>query len=809
MGSAAGISPKSAASQLFRFVLTTSAVSLLLEIESGGGVLNATEKDEAGIAFFETKIRPVLAEKCYECHSAEAGKSKGGLLLDNREAVQSGGDSGPALESGHPEKSLLLKAIAYENPDLEMPPKERLPAHVVEDFRKWIAMGAPDPREADSSLTSNAPQRQRSVNYEAGRQFWSFQPKASPALPSSVKNGSAAIDHLIGLTLQENSLEPAPLTDKRTLLRRAYFDLTGLPPRPEDIRRFLADPSPKAFEKVVDELLRTRAFGERWGRHWLDVVRFAESSGGGRALIMPEAWRFRDYVIEAFANDKPFDELIREHLAGDLIPAKDPTDRRENLIATGFLSLGPTNYELQDKEMLRMEVVDEQLDTLGRAFMGMTIGCARCHDHPFDPIASEDYYGLAAILRNVRVLEYGNVSSWIHVSLPLEDSRELTPEEKTAQAEFESKIAQLREEFSTKTNDQDRKSVGGKIISLAVQKGSPVYESAMGVEERPGPATGYHIAVRGDVHNLGEAVPRSVLRVTLPPGTPLPDMPENQSGRLELANWIASAENPLTSRVVANRIWAHLFGHGLVRSVDNFGAMGDTPTHPELLDWLATHFVEGGWSVKSLVRTIMLSETYQRQSQPAEDAVETDPENFLLSHQNRRRLEAEALRDSMLLLADSLKPIKGGPTLPKELGSEFDYDFSFRGRSVYLPVFRNNLDDLFEVFDFANPNIVAGQRPVSTIPTQALYLMNSDFVFEQAQRAAAQTEPSVESNPDDEARIRQMFERTLGRPPLPGEARLAYSFIQDFPESSEASEPDAWTALQQALFGSIDFRYLD
>ncbi|GIW78200.1 MAG: hypothetical protein KatS3mg105_0007 [Gemmatales bacterium] len=372
---------------------------------------------DKGIDFFEKKIRPVLVQECYRCHSS-AKRQRGGLVLDTRAGIRKGGDTGPAVVPGKPEKSLLLTALRYKG-DLQMPPRGKLPDEVIADFEKWIAQGAPDPRDGKTVA-------KHGIDMEAGRKFWAFQPFKKSPLPevSDVAWPFNDIDRFILARLEAGKIKPGSDADRVTLIRRAYFDLIGLPPPLEKIDAFVNDTSPKAFEKVVDELLASPHFGERWGRHWLDVARFAESTGGGRSLLLKEAWRYRDYVIESFNADKPYNRFVAEQIAGDLLPASSPNERAQNLIATAFLALGPTNYELQDKQVLEVDVIDEQLDTIGRAFLGLTIGCARCHDHKFDPIPTRDYYALAGIFKSTQTLIHDNVSRWVEQPLPLTDKEE-------------------------------------------------------------------------------------------------------------------------------------------------------------------------------------------------------------------------------------------------------------------------------------------------------------------------------------------------------------------------------------------------
>ncbi|MEM7384766.1 MAG: PSD1 and planctomycete cytochrome C domain-containing protein [Verrucomicrobiota bacterium] len=764
---------------------------------SGGRAGAAPAFGESGaFDFFEKRIRPQLAKNCYQCHSEAAGKKKGGLWLDRREAVLAGGDSGPALVPGNSERSLLLKALSHRDPDLKMPPKRALEASVVEDFRRWIASGAPDPRTGPDLQAAAT-----GIDYEKGRQFWSFQALRSPPVP--VNNAVSPIDRFIHQRLSESDLKPVGPAEERVLVRRLYFDLTGLPPTPVEMEAYLADSTPDKYERLVDRLLDSRSYAERWGRHWLDVTRFAESSGGGRAMLFPKAWRFRDYVIRSFQNDKPFNELVREHVAGDLLEGGTAEERRDRLIATGVLALGPTNFELQDKELLRLEVIDEQIDTIGRAFLGMTIGCARCHDHFFDPISIQDYYALAGIFRNTRSLLYGNVSSWIHRELPLPAGRELTADERKKLAAYRKKTGELKKALAAATESEKKKKAGGQLISHLVAKGPPVFETTMSVEEVEDPGD-WRVCLRGDPSTPGPEVKRGFLQVAMEPGAEV-RIPEGESGRRQLADWIASPTNPLTARVVVNRIWHHLFGAGLVRTVDNVGSMGEPPSHPQLLDWLAIRFIEEGWSWKRSIRGMVLSETYQRASVRDIDA--RDPENRLLRGQNRRRLQAEVLRDTILVLGEGFDSQSSGRTMPDGLKSEFDFKpEKLNLRTVYLPVFRNKLDDLLEVFDVANPNIVVGRRPVSTLPSQALYLMNSPFVERQAKGASGRIREASESR---EERIEGMFEQTYGRPPTEEERAMAVTFLDQFPGSRESGDAASWAALQQALFAAVDFRYIE
>jgi hypothetical protein len=826
--------------------------------------------------------------------------------------------------------------------------------------------------------------KQTGLTIEEGKKFWCYQPVQKPAVPG-VKDSAwphADLDRFILARIESANLKPAPDAAPEALVRRLYYNLIGLPPTPVQIDAFTkaAKVNPQAaLAAVTDELLASPRFGETWGRHWLDLARFAESSGGGRTLLFKDAWRYRDYVIEAFNAGVPFDRFIREQLAGDMLPAATPNDARRQLTATAFLALGPTNYEEQDKQQLRFDVIDEQLETLGRTFLGQTIGCARCHDHKFDPIPQRDYYAMAGILASTRTLfNYtDNVARWIAAPLPGDGNTE------AALREHEGKIAALEKELEgAKTilaeasksvsqvtttpgkgisakelpgiviDDSEAKVVGawkqskfvksfigegyltddntgkgektitfspvipqtgrfdvrlayphldnradnvrvtvfhadgedniyvdmtqvppidGRFISLGkfrfekdgagyvlvtnegttkfvtvdalqllpenevvaaeakedvanpakglaakrvkkieadlkkLKKDGPVRDATMAVREDDAIAD-VQIRVRGVEKQRGETVPRGFLRVAL---NTQPALSPNESGRRELADWIASAENPLTARVFVNRVWTWLFGTGLVRTVDNFGTTGEKPSHPELLDHLAGRFVAEGWSVKKLIREIVLSHTWQ-QAVAKPSAV--DPENRLFAHANRRRLDAEQIRDTLLTVSGQLKLDYLGPNIGgagdidannfSAQNTEYGYVYADTRRSVYTPAFRNKRLELFEAFDFGDINATMGQRNVSTVAPQALFLLNHPFVVEQARVAAERTLAQLGS---DEERITAAFRQTLGRPPSAAEAEKCRRFLASGPQPSL----ETWTLLHQTLFACLDFRYLD
>lgn len=605
-------------------------------------------------------------------------------------------------------------------------------------------------------------------------------------------------------------MKPGPDADPACRLRRLSFDLTGLPPSLEELRTFVANPSPEAWHQAVDRLLNSPRFGEHWGRHWLDVVRFAESVTL-RGFVFREAWRYRDYVIDAFSRDLPFDRLIQEQLAGDLLPSAGWEDRARQQIATTFLALGNTNLEEQDKQQLEMDVVDEQLDTLGKAFLGQTLGCARCHDHKFDPIPIQDYYALAGILKSVRSLKHANVSEWIEQPLPV------APEMEEAILRREQRLADLKERVqcyrqAVKGSGGTNAGSGPAVRAVAELKGElaelervqteveaagPRRPRVMTVVEEK-PVSDLRIHRRGSVHSLGEVVKRGFLQVAPVPHAPLPSAA--QSGRKELAEWIASPQNPLTARVYVNRIWHWLIGEGLVRTLDNFGTTGERPSHPELLDFLARRFIETGWSTKQLVRLIVQSRVYQLASGPAGPL---DVDNRWLRHAHRRPLQAEQLRDTLLLAAGRLEFRGGGATFPVQLASDYGFEFQQPSRSVYAPIFRNALPEMLQAFDFPPPMMVSGRREHSLVPSQALFLLNHPFVREQA-KAVAQRLLTQSDLRRDAERISWLYLLTLGREASPREREVALAHLQ-----SGLPIETAWTELAHALFASADFRYLN
>ena len=892
----------------------------------------ATDITPEKAEFFEKKIRPALVEHCYKCHDSTSDKLKGGLALNSPAGIRKGGDSGDVIATNDPETSLLIEAIRYQDKEFQMPPKTPLPASVVADFEKWIAMGAPDPRpEVDSK-----PKALTGMSSEEGRDFWAFRPREAVEPPVAAEGESNhPVDRFLLAAIKENGLTQSPPADKASWLRRVTFDLTGLPPTPGELSAFAADDSPAAYSKVVDRLLESPEYGVRWGRHWLDVARYADSNGLDENLTYGHAWRYRDYVIDAFQKDLPFDQFIIEQIAGDLLP--DATE--QNYIATGFLALGARVLAEPDKEKLEMDVIDEQLDTTGKAFLGLTLGCARCHDHKFDPIMHADYYSLAAVFRNsmnFAETNTGVISHWFERDFSTEEEKETLKgwEEKikaakSAASSFKNKavndiranararsvdyleaatrfdsgaslvvISEIAEASSLhprilmntrrhldvnrdsevfspwwkffeagdpagmrsfyeenfgkavldftelQKKDPEAKTLPDPKLeafraalfdlsgfltvpakpehaltkeSLAeynkleeearlIEISAPDAPGAMGITDRKEIKPNLAIHIRGSHLNLGKKVPRAIPAVF---PNPAAAFPEKASGRLEVAKWLADPENPLTARVIVNRIWGWHFGTGLVASTENFGVIGDRPSHPELLDWLANWFVSNDWSVKKLNRLITLSKSYGISTTPVNDRYETaDPGNRLLSHFPIKRLEAEAIRDSILAVSGRLDLEQGGKTIPlRNRQMVFNHtskdhtSYDSVRRSAFLPIVRNNVYDLLPLFDFPDPTMPTGSRQSTVIAPQALLMLNSPLLRESAAAFGSRLLASAGTVPE---RIEEAWLLAFGRRPSERETEMAEAFIE-----SGNGENEQWQLFCQSLFASNEFIYLN
>ncbi|MCB9940583.1 MAG: PSD1 domain-containing protein [Planctomycetaceae bacterium] len=814
----------------------------------------ALAEDE--LKFFETKIRPVLVKHCYACHSAEAAKTRelgGGLQLDTRMGTHQGGDTGPAVVPGKPTESLLLAAIKHER-SLEMPPEGGpLPPSVVDDFAKWIAMGAPDPRDGKPVTVG--------VDFAKARDFWSLQPVRKPATPQTGDDTwpRGDLDRFVLARRATMDLQPTADAPRRVLLRRLFFDLIGLPPTPKDLQKFQAAP----IEEAVDHLLASPHFGERWGRHWLDVARFAESNGRARNMAWHHAWRYRDWVIDALNNDLPFDQFIAQQIAGDLLPAADGDQRDRQVIATGFLALGPKSLEELNRELFLMDTIDEQIDVISRGILGLSVSCARCHDHKFDPVPTADYYSLAGILRSTDTL-YGIGPMGIkgvndsHLAAigsnadelagpaaeHLESVKVQTQKRNTARSDryrVVRRLADTKRQLDKATADKqsleiaitqmdaeikdwdDRiKSMDAELAALvASPPAQPQF--AMAAQDHAKPSD-TQIRVRGEPSNLGSHVPRGVLRAIEVAG--LSEIGEAESGRLQLAMWLTSRNNPLTSRVMVNRIWQHLFGRGLVDTPDDFGFTGSPPSHPLLLDYLAARFMEQGWSVKNIIREIVLSRTYQLSSDVAVNGSELDPDNVLLWRMPVRRLEVEPLRDALLAVSGQLNRARPAGSTIQKIGVFSDYEFNFQvkltpemvrsdHRTIYLPVVRGSLPEMLTLFDFADPNALVGKRDETTVPSQALFLMNSPTMIEFASHTADRL--LRDATIGDAQRLQMLYELTLARKPTEVERQTALSFLASEqgatnspsdPQSNAEISRQAWLGVCHAVLASNEFRHL-
>jgi mono/diheme cytochrome c family protein len=777
----------------------------------------APAADSAATEFFEKKVRPVLAENCYQCHGAD--KQKAGLRLDSAAAARKGGESGPAVIPGEAEKSLLLKAVRQTDPDLKMPPKGKLKDAEVADLAAWVKMGAPWP-DAPVANASGSPKH------------WAFQPVQTPAVSALRTQNTVLgnpIDAFIGAKLQEKGLAFSPAVDRIALIRRLTFDLHGLPSSPAEIDAYVHDPDPDADAKLVDRLLASPRYGERWGRHWLDVARYADTKGYlfEEERRYPFAYTYRDYVIRSFNEDKPYDRFILEQLAADKL---DLGDDRRPLAAMGFLTLGRRFLNNTS------DIIDDRIDVTCRGLLGLTVTCARCHDHKFDPIPAKDYYSL-----------YGVFASSVEPKeLPLIE----TPQRTAARDAFEKELAQRKAEvaayrktkqdaFATMSRAVALASPGLPLRAVAVLGPNPIEKlpadkfdkflnkadrsklrslekkvetfqanspaaplRAMALADAP-QLVQQHVFLRGNPGNRGPDVPRQFLAVlTGPDRKPF----ANGSGRLDLAKAIADPKNPLTARVLVNRVWAHHFGKGLVGTPSDFGVRSDPPTHPELLDYLADRFVKDGWSIKQLHRLILLSDTYRQRSDDRPEGVKADPENRLVWKFNRQRLDLEALRDGMLAVAGRLDVTLGGPAVDL-LAQPF-----IPRRTVYGFIDRQNLPGLFRTFDFASPDTHAPQRYTTTVPQQALFLMNSPFAVQQAKAVAARSEVVGPSQP--EQRIDALYRVLYGRPPTAEEVEMGVRFVNEASRERERPEkPETkltpWEQYAQVLLLANEFAFVD
>lgn len=835
--------------------------------------------------FFEMRVRPILSKHCFGCHT---GAHMGGLQLDTREHLLKGGNSGPAIVPGDPAHSLLIQAVQYTHERFKMPPSGKLGEADIADLNTWIKAGAewgtavPAPTTAAYKITP--PQRD----------FWSFQPVRRPSLPP-VKDRrwiQSPIDNFVLARLEAKGLRPVRPADKRTLIRRATYDLTGLPPSPEEVDNFMSDRSPEAFAKVIDRLLASPRYGERWGRFWLDVARYSDDKlAPERDEPYPNAFRYRDWVIAAFNNDMPYDEFVKAQIAGDVMEAKDRTQTEPGL---GFYALSP-------------EFQDDRVDATTRGFLALTVACAQCHDHKFDPIPTTDYYSLHGVFASTELGEYpladeGVVKSWQAQKKKVDDQKKLIEEFIQAQstqvalvlasntADYIRAVSSDKKEIDKKApvldsetldrwkkylekpdkehpflkdwRQQDPDKLQALVLSISAQmkeiedknhitlganpnrsdlsqanllslerdkyvfwndlfgeRGvlhyggtkidrflSPLFKQHLDslraelerlqkalpaqypflqiVRDKEHPAD-ERVQIRGSRDSLGEVAPRRFLQI-LCAGDP-PHFTKG-SGRLELADAIASRTNPLTARVIVNRVWQHHFGKGIVRTPSNFGQLGERPSHPELLDFLASELMDNGWSIKKLHREIMLSSAYQLSAGYVPENASVDPENTLIWRANRHRLDVEAMRDSILSVAGDLDLTAGGA--PAKLT-----DDNHR-RTVYGFVSRRRLDGTLTLFDFPNPNNTSEQRIDTNVPVQRLFFMNSSFIQQQAKMLAARLKSG-----DDAGRITEAYRLLFGRNPTDAERKLGLEFVKPAGEQ--------WEKYAQVLLSSNEFNFVE
>ncbi len=913
--------------------------------------------------FFEKRIRPLLVANCAKCHNPKAQVAQ--LDLTTAEGFAKGGESGLLINKEKPEESRLLKAISYDD-TLKMPPTSKMKAEEIAALTEWVKMGAPWPSAKTDVAAASKPSAPKSTREftEEEKKFWAFQPLGNPAVPK-VKNANwvkSPVDAFILARLEEKNLTPAPPADKLTLLRRATYDLTGLPPSEQEIKDFLADSSPKAFEKVVERLLASPRYGEKWGRNWLDVARYADSTGNDEDHRYPFAWKYRDYVIASFNNDLPYDQFVREQIAGDLLPSKNGSEvNQRGIIATGFLALGPKAVAQQDKKKMLYDVYDEQVDVTSKAFLGMTLACARCHNHKFDALLTKDYYSMINIFASTR--SFSNPDS--HVSAVFEKPlvpktewekyqaarREYQAKEKRARTEMDEIVDAVREptvkqqaphvaeymlaahkvysssapveEVARQTNLSDEvlkrwvkflkpedltpqhllawrnakpetlaavaqdyqrsfqtrlSAWNERVAKWRIEYQKAIAENKTALPDKPkfeagddrffdgvyfenegpfslsvkektkftaaqqqrvselqkeletlkksapaepelacaiedGEPVTQKVFVRGDYNNPGEEAPKAFPAIL----TAFDTKPNfSGSGRLQLAEWLTQPEHPLTSRVMTNRIWQWHFGEGLVRTPDNFGKMGERPSHPELLDFLAREFVKSGWSIKSMHRLVMLSSTYQMASVNPNLAENADADNRLLTRFNRRRLTVEELRDGLLAIDGSIDLTMGG-SLQQGRGTDGENNQGrlslnpekLKRRTIYIPLRRANLPTLLNLFDFGDATSMAGKRQLTNVSTQALFWLNSEFLADSSVSMAKALLADASLN--DSSRIETLYVRVLNRKAEKEEIEQATKYIAAFRQkaSGEHTDQKAWQSLCHVLMASNDFLYID
>jgi len=805
--------------------------------------------DEAGDDFYVNHVKPILTQHCLECHGANPADIRGGLVLTSRSAILSGGDSGEAVDFDDVAESILLQAVNYEF--YEMPPAGKLPQAEIDILTKWVEMGLPIPTEEESEVESShgmAPQ----VNEET-KKFWSFQPVQRPEVPRPAVAdqgawGNNEVDAFIWEKLAQANLKPAPAATRQQLIRRAYYDLIGLPPTSQQVAQFVQDSSPDSFARLVDQLLDSPHYGEKWGRHWLDLVRYAESNSFERDGTKPHVWRYRDYVIRSFNDDKPYDRFLTEQLAGDELDDRNA----ETLIATGYFRLGAWDDEPADSLQAKYDELDDIIATTSQTMLGLTVHCARCHDHKIDPIPIEDYYRFASLFENIRrygVRSHESVESASVKLIPGEASLEqqqrhaaavarnqavLDEIDEIVKADFapveheefrypENRVRLVEKRLDKLVDQQQLQNYRRAARRLAELRNNPPGSiKALVVKEEGTEPPASFVRVRGNAGVTGKQIQPGFLSILSPPEPELiADLHGESSGRRSaLAGWIASPENPLTARVMVNRIWQHHFGRGLVRSSSDFGFQGTPPTHPELLDWLADEFVRQGWSIKQMHRLIMTSQAYQMSGAFDERAYETDPENDLFWRFNLRRLTAEEIRDSILAVTGDLNlELMFGPSVYVDLAPEVlagqsmpgagwgkSSDRDQRRRSLYIHLKRSLPVPILAINDAAETDNTCPVRFITTQPTQSLTMLNSEFTNHQAKHFADAI-INVTNQPVEQ--VTEILKRVLQRDPNQQEVELGVNFIRQLQEKESLNEHRALQAFCLLALNLNEFVYVD
>lgn len=754
---------------------------------------------DEGRIFFEKNIRPILVSKCYSCHSSKNGDLKGGLGLDSKEGLLKGGDSGPAIIIGDPDKSLLVKALQHI--EHEMPPDEKLSENIINDFKIWIKNGAPDPRIKTPD---------KKLELAQAKKFWSFKPVHSPIIPSMEDNKSN-LDKIILSKLDRENLKQVGRANNYNIIRRVYFDLIGLPPTPEEILAYINDQDPNRYEKLVDKLLADQRFGEKWGRHWLDIARYADSTGKDQNIVYPYAWKYRDYVIDSFNKDKPYSDFIIEQIAGDLLPHKNYQEYNEHLIATGFLAIGTKNLT-ENPQQFKADLIDEQIDAISRGFLGITLSCARCHDHKFDPFSQKDYYAMYGIFQNITTLdgvERGNNNIGYDGNFGYLVDSLTEPLYNAKQVDLWNILCDIRnlnrrigtmKSYNPSLNEAEKKQVADEIAKLDKELDSKIVKiNEAGASDlliklllSPNPVmcvkeneqhTNAKVMIRGNVNELGEEVPRSLPEMFVSK-KPIhnPNNP-NMSGRLELGLWIADKGNPLTYRVYVNRVWKVLFGQGIVDSFDNVGSLAGEPKNTKIIEYLVIKFLQKKMSTKSLLKEIMMTDSYKMSSRYDENNYSIDPDNLYLWRMNEKRIEAENLRDALLYIAQELNPTRKNHDftlnndkrrLDGKINSEVD---TSKYRSVYLPLPRDFDIEMLDIFDRPDNNLLSANRSITTVSTQALYLMNNNQILNHCDTVAKQLAITHE-NKDDNEKIKYLYLKYLCRNPSDKELDIFKKYIE-------------------------------